>query len=205
MKKTKMAAFVALSTTLPLLTALPASADPPPRFSFSMAAGWGCPNNGVGLAISPPSQGEIKMMFSVAPFRASVGKDVPAEEARKNCTIYLIVHHASEYTWGLKRISARGAADLEPGVTGEVTHRHWYPGGPPGAEISRTINAPTRSWRLEYEGPLEFLPCGVERTLSLKTGLQVTTTDTSKAGWISLGDEFESKTAYTLAYQTCKP
>ncbi|MUN35836.1 DUF4360 domain-containing protein [Actinomadura litoris] len=205
MKKTKKAALVALSTTLPLLTALPASADPPPRFTFSVAPGWGCPNHGVSLVISPPSQGEIKMILSIAPFKASVGKDVPAEEARKKCAIYLIINHASDYTWGLKSISTRGEADLEPGTTGEVTLRHWYPGGPAGAEISRTINAPTRSWWLEHDGPPEFLPCGQHRGLNLETRLQVTTTDPAKAGWISLGDEFDSKTAYTLAYKTCKP
>ncbi|MUN35838.1 DUF4360 domain-containing protein [Actinomadura litoris] len=200
MKNTKNAALVAIgAAALPLLTAPPVSAISKPGISITIGT-ISCAAGSMNL-LPDSDPGRFRLRFSTWDFAASVGKDVPAEKARKSCTFNLIFHFSVPSTWALESISSRGTADLEPEVTGKVTNEYQV-SGTPAHEISHAINAPTRTWQFEDVTPLVFLPCGAERSLILKTQLQVETTDPAKAGSISLDSPDEGAT-YSIAYKKC--
>ncbi|WP_242908288.1 DUF4360 domain-containing protein [Actinomadura terrae] len=206
MRNTRKAALAALgATALPLLTATPASADPPPRVTVKVVSLWGCGGTNSAVAtVTPPSPDGFGVSVYTAAFKASAGKDVPAEEARITCNLTLIINLPLEYTWVLKSTKLRGTADLAPEATGEVATRNWIQGKDPGREISRTIKAPTQSWRLEDQTPLEN-PCGEARFFTISTRLQVTAADTVRASSISMNEPPDGRADFTFGYKSCKP
>jgi hypothetical protein len=203
--KTGKAALAALgAAALPALTALPASADPPPRVTVKVVAVRGCGASSASAVLTPPSPEGFGLRLSVLSFKASAGKGVPAEEARKTCDVSLMILLPLGYTWALKTTAFRGTADLDPEATGEAAHRNWIQGKDPGHETSHTIKAPTRSWQFEDQTPLEGL-CGEQRYLTLSTRLQVKAADTVRASSISMEEPPNDRTDYTFAYKSCQP
>ncbi|MBT2207355.1 DUF4360 domain-containing protein [Actinomadura sp. NEAU-AAG7] len=192
-------------TALPLLTALPASADPPPRVSIHVASARGCGGNmGADILLTPPSVEGFGIRIYLPLMTVSAGKGVPAEEARKTCDIALIINLPLKYTWALKSTRISGIADLDPEATGEVAHGYRLQGKDPGREISHPIKAPQRSWRFEDETPLEH-PCVAERAVTLSTRLQVKAADTAKVSWISMEEYPDTRTEYTFTFKPCHP
>ncbi len=203
MEKTGKAAFAAVgATALPLLTALPASADPaPPAVIQVESTPTSCPVETMVVA-SSPKDGRISLHPSS--FRASVGKDVPAEAAQKSCKLALRLIMPVSSTWALESIGTNGTANLDRGVTGKVTQRYRLQGSARHHEISHTLKGPDATLQFDDETPLEFAPCAEQRTLELETHLQVKSPDETRSG--SIATEFPGGgTTYNFVYKSCTP
>ncbi|WP_242882451.1 DUF4360 domain-containing protein [Actinomadura litoris] len=203
MKKTRKAALAAIgATALPALTALPASADPAPPATIQVVSSpTSCP---VGTMVVSSSPREGRISLHPSNFKASVGKDVPAEEARKSCELSLRLIMPVSSTWALESIDSRGTANLDPEVVGEVSQSYHLQGSTRHHKIVHTLKAPNDTLRFEDETPLEFAPCGQQRDLDLETRLRVKSPDEAGAGSVAM--EFPGGgTTYNFVYKTCEP
>ncbi|QXJ23227.1 DUF4360 domain-containing protein [Actinomadura graeca] len=189
------------AAALPLVTAGPAAADPPPDgITIEIATvNGGCPAGSVSVSIS-----EDKSSFQVAfgDLTASVGGDSPPSAAKRICRLNLRIHAPQGYTYEITAIEQSGAVNLEAGASAQVTQQYYIQGKKPDTDLVHVLTGPSnRDWVFRDTIPSGAMPCGEQRNLNLATELQANlgTSDASKKSsiWMSSGTGLPGvRTAY---------
>ncbi|WP_242908292.1 DUF4360 domain-containing protein [Actinomadura terrae] len=197
--KTRNTTLVAIGAiTLPLLTAVPASAAPKPAAKVQVIRSI-CPGE-----VSVSEDGG-RVNVTIKNFKASVGPDVNPAEGQKSCGFLVNIHIPQGFTWAIANTDTRATADLDPEVVGEIMQsaRMW---GSPGADVS-THQFTGHKGNLLFTdkvpvSQLKYARCGAPDLLDLETRIRVTSSDPSGEGWVSL-DFPEGGITYSIAYKKC--
>ncbi|MBT2207352.1 MULTISPECIES: DUF4360 domain-containing protein [Actinomadura] len=199
MKKTKNAALVAVgAAALPLLTAFPASAVPEPSAKAQVVRS-ACPGE-----VSVSEDGG-RVNVKIKNFKASVGGDVNPKEAQKSCSFSISIRIPQGFTGAVASTDTRLAADLDPGVVGELTQSYRWRGSP-GSDVSMHAVAGHKG-NLQFTdmvptAQLKYARCDAPEFLDLETRIRVKSSDPSEEGWLSLDSPGGGMT-YSFAYKVC--
>jgi hypothetical protein len=96
-------------------------------------SGTGCPQNEVSISISDD---RTAVTLGFDEFNTYIGPGVAASQNDKNCSIHLSVRYPSGYTFAVLDATYHGYAQLDPGVTGNISSVYKFEDGNNFAALS---------------------------------------------------------------------
>ncbi len=193
---------------MPVLTALPAAADPIPEgatVDVVGVSGSGCP---AGTSSVVMSEDKTSFTINYGDFIVYAGGGAPPSASQKNCHITLRVNGADDYSYSFLGVNQRGYARLEMEATGDERTHLYFEEGSYGVQIGHPFSGRYISdWRVEdWVGPREMIwkPCGENRDLHLETELRVNAEgpDAAKTSLLSL-NATDSEARYRFVWRRC--
>ncbi|MFC4050178.1 DUF4360 domain-containing protein [Actinomadura syzygii] len=193
---------------LPVLTALPAAADPiPDGVSVDVVGvnGSGCL---AGTSSVVMSKDKTSFTVTYSDFVVYAGGDAPPSASRKNCHITVRVNGADDYSYSVLGVNHRGFARLEMEATGEERTHLYFQGGSYPEPIGRTFQGQyIFEWQSEdWVSPraMVWKPCGEDRDLNINTELRVKAegSGAAKTSLMSM-DATNSSARYLFVWRHC--
>jgi len=142
--------------------------------------GSGCPYNGVQSILNPDAT-IITLLFNN--YTASIGKNVPRSEARKNCQVSLDLQYPQGYQYSVADVTVRGYIDIDEGITATVQSRYYFQGAVGGKDaisrydISRKFSDSfSKSDGVPFES-LVWSPCGAVAAAQINNEIRLVEKD----------------------------
>ncbi|QXJ23229.1 DUF4360 domain-containing protein [Actinomadura graeca] len=192
---------------LPLLTASPALADPPPgKITIDVVSDKRtCAVGTISVGIYDDN---TAFTLSLGDFSVSVGGDSAPQAARKTCRLDLKVKVPAGYTFAIDEVDHHGSAKLQAGTSGHVLEEFHFQGGAVGNTIKNTVKgAHNGGWQFQNGKDTVtpvYRPCGKEPNLLIAKDLRADlgTSDATKVSSFSQGAP-DGTTKYRLAWKRC--
>lgn len=181
--------------------------DPNGAFIAEVKAnGTGCPAGTWRSAIA--ADGRAFVTYFDAYY---VSIDQSTQYGLKDCTLAIALHSPSGLSYTISDFYYEGYAWLPEGVSGRQMASYSFQGAPTRAtevqtDLVGTYDDPYLLQHTVETKNLVWSPCGLERTLHVKTVLRVTNSTPRQSGYMSLADvngEVKSKMVFELRYRKC--
>jgi hypothetical protein len=148
--------------------------------------GSGCPQGTVATSFSDDRE-TFTMIFDE--FIASMGKNVPITEARKNCQLNLQLQYPGGFQYSILSADYRGYAYLEKGVTGTQQSIYYFSGQTAQADTGTSWKGPMDEDYLlsdtAVSATLVWSPCGALGMLNINSAIKLTSTNSSASGLLT--------------------
>lgn len=195
----------------PLALQAPASQQtiPDPNgayFAEVRANGTGCPAGTWHTAIAPDG-----LVFTTYFNAYYVNVDEQTQYELRDCTLAIKLHSPSGLSYTISDFYYEGYAWLDEGVQGRQVASYSFQGMPTRAtEMQTDLSGP-------YDDPfsihhavetknLAWSPCGVERTLNVKTVLRMTNSTPRRSGYMNVSEvngDTKTKMVFKLHHKQC--
>ncbi|WP_067450051.1 DUF4360 domain-containing protein [Actinomadura macra] len=193
---------------LPLVTAVPAFAIPPPDdVSIEVVKDGRYPCMGKGAAAGL-SDDHTSFTVYFGDFSVSTGGDAPPNDWRKNCGIRLRIEIPAGYTYAVEEVDHQGSAGLQAGVSASKKTHFYFDGFILDSFLTHTLKGPYEgAWTYHEIGNLKdplYKPCDRQRDFMITKELRVIreVSDPSKMSYMSIGSR-EGSTRYHFLWKHC--
>ncbi|KAF2006688.1 hypothetical protein P154DRAFT_570074 [Amniculicola lignicola CBS 123094] len=152
-----------------LATPVPEAVAPPAfKINRVVSGGSGCPQGSIDIDYT---NNAILPIYFGKEFTASVGANVPIDQARKNCQINIDILYSPGYQVSVYSADYSGWGDIDAGVKGWVKTIYYFSGET--TQVSSTLNLPGpftgRYTKHDDVVMTNWSPCGSEAMLNVNT------------------------------------